>query len=366
MIRARPVALVIALVAAAAVTVADWPPSGSSPPLAPTPRLVPGGLLRSVLIVPSPAPASVRTVLDRITDAVEGAESSYGRNPLMWRPDRRGPQGPMQVTEAAAIDVGGGNRFDLDENRELGRAYLSRMYQRYGNWRDTLLAYNWGPGNLDLWINAGRPFDGLSGGISSYVNRVLQESEAQDDPLPGGPNPGGGDLRAPEPPRPWPRPEIRAETIVDPGLRKKIVDNIRIITRLGIFLDAAAPTALGAAPDAAAYAEPTLAWLKSVDIDPDGLAAVDPAALRLLRQAGAKLVFGIGREVSTRPGYENFKMTKAAPAMPDIAASGLIASVLLAKLEEENATLALLDAHKSAGRPRTSATAAAPARSAHG
>jgi hypothetical protein len=306
-------------------------------------------------------PAVGRTVLDRIAVAVEGAESSHGRDPLMWRADRRGPQGPMQVTEAAAIDVGGGNRFDLDENRGLGRAYLARMYQRYGNWHDTLLAYNWGPGNLDLWINAGRPSDGLSGGISSYVNRVLYESAAQDSALPAGADPGGDEVRAPERPRPPLPPEIRAETIADPGLRKKVVANNRIIARLGIFLDAAAPAAL-----ASAYAEPTLAWLKSVDIDADKLAAADPAARQLLRQAGATLVFGIGREVSKRQGYENFKMTKAPPAMMDTAASLLIASVVLAKLEEENAALALVDAHKSAGRPRTSAAAAAQARPAHG
>jgi hypothetical protein len=31
----------------------------------------------------------------------------------MWRPNPSGPQGPMQVGEAAATDVGGGDRFDL-------------------------------------------------------------------------------------------------------------------------------------------------------------------------------------------------------------------------------------------------------------
>jgi hypothetical protein len=354
--------LAIALVAAAAVHVADRPGSGSSPAAAPTPRLVPGGLLRSVVIMDWPTPIAGPTILDRIADAVEGAESSYGRDPLMWRADRRGPQGPMQVSEAAAIDVGGGNRFDLAENRGLGRAYLARMYQRYGNWRDALLAYNWGPGNLDLWINAGRPFDRLSGGISSYVNRVLYESAAQDDLLPAGPNPGGDEIGAPERPRAPPHPEIRAETILDPGLRAKIVDNNRISARLEAFLDAAAP----APPDATAYAEPTLAWLKSADIDPEKLAVADPEALRLLRQAAAELVLGIARQVAKHPGYENFRMTKARSPMPDIGTTGLIASVLLAKIEEENAALALVDAHKSAGRPRTGAAAAAPARSAHG
>jgi len=52
------------------------------------------------------------TEFDRVAYAVEGAESSHGSNPAMWRTDPAGPQGPMQVSEKAAIDIGGGNRFD--------------------------------------------------------------------------------------------------------------------------------------------------------------------------------------------------------------------------------------------------------------
>src|SRR5690349_11112407 len=68
--------------------------------------------------------------LDRVANAVDGAESSYGRDIRMWRPDPAGPQGPMQVGEAAATDVGGGDRFDLVQNRAIGRAYLSQLYWR--------------------------------------------------------------------------------------------------------------------------------------------------------------------------------------------------------------------------------------------
>ena len=53
--------------------------------------------------------------LDRIAFAVDGVESNHGQNPLMWRPTPDGPQGPMQVSLKAALDVGGGNRFDLRE-----------------------------------------------------------------------------------------------------------------------------------------------------------------------------------------------------------------------------------------------------------
>src|SRR6266851_1475440 len=74
------------------------------------------------------------TPLDRVASAVDGAESSHGKDIGMWRPDPSGPQGPMQVSEAAATDVGGGNRFDLTQNRAIGRAYLAQLYGRYRNW----------------------------------------------------------------------------------------------------------------------------------------------------------------------------------------------------------------------------------------
>jgi len=114
--------------------------------------------------------------LDRIAFAVDGVESSHGQNPLMWRSALDGPQGPMQVSMKAALDVGGGNRFDVRENRLLGRAYLAQMFRRYGNWPDALAAYNWGPGNLDGWITAGRPAERLPSETARYVRRVLRDA----------------------------------------------------------------------------------------------------------------------------------------------------------------------------------------------
>jgi hypothetical protein len=114
--------------------------------------------------------------LDRVAFAVDGAESSHGADLRMWRPEPGGPQGPMQVSAAAAFDVGGGDRFDLAQNRALGRAYLSRMYRRYGNWQDAIAAYNWGPGNLDAWIGGGRAADKLPLAVERYRSRVLRDA----------------------------------------------------------------------------------------------------------------------------------------------------------------------------------------------
>jgi hypothetical protein len=115
------------------------------------------------------------TVLDRIAFAVDGIESRHGADPGMWRPDPDGPQGPMQVSLKAAIDVGGGNRFDVRENRLLGKAYLAQLYRRYGNWADALAAYNWGPTNLDQWIAGGRRAETLPLETARYVERALRD-----------------------------------------------------------------------------------------------------------------------------------------------------------------------------------------------
>jgi hypothetical protein len=112
-------------------------------------------------------------VLDPIAFAVEGLESDHGTDPKMWRANPNGPQGPMQVSAAAAEDAGGGDRFDEQQNRALGRAYLALMYRRYGSWPDAVAAYNWGPGNMDSWIGGGRPYEKLPPAVERYRIRAL-------------------------------------------------------------------------------------------------------------------------------------------------------------------------------------------------
>jgi len=121
-------------------------------------------------------PGVAGTPIDRVANAVDGAESSHGQDKAMWRPDPVGPQGPMQVSEAAATDVGGGDRFDVSQNRAIGRAYLVQLFSRYGNWPDAIAAYNWGIGKMDAWVKAGRSPDKFLVGVAAYTGRVLRES----------------------------------------------------------------------------------------------------------------------------------------------------------------------------------------------
>jgi hypothetical protein len=133
-------------------------------------------LLTILAITGATQTASEGGVLDRIAYGVDGAESSHGVDPGMWRPEPNGPQGPMQVSAAAAADVGGGDRFDETENRALGRAYLAHMFRRYGSWPDAIAAYNWGPGHLDEWIGGGRPANKFPAAVERYRARVLGTS----------------------------------------------------------------------------------------------------------------------------------------------------------------------------------------------
>jgi hypothetical protein len=125
------------------------------------------------------------TPLDRVATAVDGAESSHGKDVGMWRPDHSGPQGPMQVSEAAATDVGRGwDRLDLTQNRAIGRAYLAQLYGRYRNWPDAIAAYNWGLGKMNAWVKAGRPPDQFLVGVATYLRRVLRDSGVCNDTEP--------------------------------------------------------------------------------------------------------------------------------------------------------------------------------------
>jgi hypothetical protein len=135
-------------------------------------------LLALLVILPITGAAQFASagVLDRVAYGVDGAESSHGVDPGMWRSEPNGPQGPMQVSAAAAADVGGGDRFDETENRALGRAYLAHMFRRYGSWPDAVAAYNWGPRHVDEWIGGGRPADKFPAAVERYRTRVLVTS----------------------------------------------------------------------------------------------------------------------------------------------------------------------------------------------
>ena len=59
-----------------------------------------------------------------------------------------------------------------EENRRVGREYLSAMVNKYGDVDTALVAYNWGPGNTDKWLKKGADPEKLPTETQNYVPRV--------------------------------------------------------------------------------------------------------------------------------------------------------------------------------------------------
>lgn len=73
----------------------------------------------------------------------------------------KGAEGEMQVMPATQRDPGFGVKPAKDDSPEekarVGRDYLRALYNRYGGDEQlTLMAYNWGPGNVDKYLKSGR------------------------------------------------------------------------------------------------------------------------------------------------------------------------------------------------------------------
>lgn len=71
-----------------------------------------------------------------------------------------GAIGTFQLKADTAKELGV-DPYDLDQNIRGGIMYLKQMYDRYdGNWDRALYAYNWGPGNMDAYLQTGKGLDG--------------------------------------------------------------------------------------------------------------------------------------------------------------------------------------------------------------
>lgn len=88
-----------------------------------------------------------------------------------------GAVGVMQIIPKYAGDFGGGDvRGNVDDNIRVGIKEISTYLKRYGgDLRKALLAYNWGPGNVDAWLKAGKGVKGqpMPKEAREYADRVL-------------------------------------------------------------------------------------------------------------------------------------------------------------------------------------------------
>jgi soluble lytic murein transglycosylase-like protein len=96
--------------------------------------------------------------------AVVRAESNFHPDAV----SNKGAQGLMQLMPETAEDLGVDDPFRAEDNVYGGTRYLRAMYERYGDWKYALAAYNAGPGAVDRF-----------GGVppyaetQEYVERVL-------------------------------------------------------------------------------------------------------------------------------------------------------------------------------------------------
>lgn len=126
---------------------------------------------------------SVRSRLEQygtgnpLTDAVMQTESNGNPNAV----SPKGAKGLMQVMPATNTAPGFGVAPAKDdsepERTRVGQDYLAKMKERYGG-NDTLaaIAYNWGPGNADMWLKSGGDYSKLPDETKKYVSAVMTRS----------------------------------------------------------------------------------------------------------------------------------------------------------------------------------------------
>lgn len=74
-------------------------------------------------------------------------QESHFRKDIIHGPyeSRAGAQGIMQIVPKWHPDV---NPWNPKEAIPYAGKYVTKLYERFGNWKDAIAAYNWGPTNL--------------------------------------------------------------------------------------------------------------------------------------------------------------------------------------------------------------------------
>lgn len=92
--------------------------------------------------------------------AVGKQESGYNQSAV----SSAGAIGVFQLMPGTAAGLGV-NPYDLAQNIDGGLTYLRQLYDRFGDWRLALQAYNGGPAHVDSGT--------VSGAAQSYADNVL-------------------------------------------------------------------------------------------------------------------------------------------------------------------------------------------------
>jgi hypothetical protein len=120
-----------------------------------------------------------------ILDRQVQAESSWNPRAV----SRSGAKGLMQLMDGTARDLGVTDSFDPAQNLDAGCRFMRHLLDRFGDYEKALVAYNWGPGNLQKAI--AQHGDNWRAYISDqarlYLKKILGESKPAPQPLPDPP-----------------------------------------------------------------------------------------------------------------------------------------------------------------------------------
>jgi hypothetical protein len=110
---------------------------------------------------------------DPLTAAVRQTESNGNVNAV----SPKGAMGDMQVMPGTNTSPGFGVPPARDgsqaERTRVGESYLKAMNDRYQNPTLAAIAYNWGPGNTDMWLKSGGDYNKLPPETQKYVSAVM-------------------------------------------------------------------------------------------------------------------------------------------------------------------------------------------------
>jgi hypothetical protein len=110
----------------------------------------------------------------RLFEAIRHVESRGNPNAR----SAKGAEGTMQVmTEIHEKGPGFGvpplpKNATPEQKQAHGEQYFLALHKHYRNYPDTFLAYNWGPGNVDEWIKAGRDPKKIPKEAREYAGKV--------------------------------------------------------------------------------------------------------------------------------------------------------------------------------------------------
>ncbi len=132
-----------------------------------------------------------------------------------------GARGPYQFMPATAAQYGLKDPHDEPSAREAASRYLTDLAKQFGEVDKALLAYNWGPGNVQRYLKTGGPMPVEAQQYVGKVRTAEKNMSGQTDETPPwkfegsapAPSPAPADLRRPSPAPAGPLKETVGQTL---------------------------------------------------------------------------------------------------------------------------------------------------------